>query len=213
MRVWNLAEDAEREEVSGRRAFDPGPMCAAAIPAPGHYSLGNAPIVVGLNKNPETKLGAIKLVDLSNLGSGPSSSALVLGLSCVSMDVWTQWLLDAMDEDERANVLFLRDDTSEFPTLVHTLAARPDGADVLKQICKKYDDVSAVGLVSHAGSSPHGNALQIAITYQHEDTANILLDDYSRHVEESTYDLHEDHLLSELDAVQKVGPCPAGESL
>lgn len=202
LRVWNLADDEEHEEVSGRRAFDPGPMCAASIPAPGNYVLGNTPIVVGLTKNSATNLGAIKLVDVSNLGSGPSSSALVLGMSCVSMESWTQWLLDAMDEDEGANVLFLRDDTSEFPTLVHTLAARPDGAGVLKQICKKYEHESAVGLVSHAGSSPHGNALEIAITYQHEDTANVLLEDYSRHVEESTYDLIEDHLLSEHVAVR-----------
>jgi WD40 repeat protein len=202
LRTWNLTEGEEREEVSGRRAFAPGPMCAAAIPAAGNYALGNAPIVVGLGKNPETELGDIKLVDLSNLGSGPSSSALALGLSCLELDAWTQWLLDAMDEDEQANVLFLRDDKSALPTLVHKLVAHADGATVLKEICKKYESESALGLVSHAGPSMSGNALAVAITQRHEDTAKVLLDDYSRHVEEATYELTGDHLLTEGDTVR-----------
>ena len=48
-------------------------MCAAAIPTTKrNYALGNAPIVVGLSKKKEggKELGEIKLVDLSNLGSG-----------------------------------------------------------------------------------------------------------------------------------------------
>ena len=134
--------------------------------------------------------------------SRPSSSALALALSCVSTDAWTQWLLAAMDEDEKANVLFLRDEMSELPTLVHKLAARSDGAVVLKRICKNYADDAAVGLVSHAGSSPEGNALEVAVSNQLEDTANVLLDDYSRHVEEAEYDLTEDHLLTENDVVR-----------
>ena len=134
--------------------------------------------------------------------SRPSASALALALSCVSTDAWTQWLLAAMDEDEKANVLFLRDEMSELPTLVHKLAARSDGAVVLKRICKNYADDAAVGLVSHAGSSPEGDALEVAISNQLEDTANVLLDDYSRHVEEAEYDLTEDHLLTENDVVR-----------
>ena len=210
VRTWNLRE--QREEVAGRRAFHPGPMCAAAIPAYRadgtgcNYSMGNAPLLVGLGKDDETELGEIKLVDLSNLGSGPSASALALGRQALSnsgasLDVWTQWLLDAMDEDDQAQVLFLRDDKSDLPTLIHKLAADEGGAEVLRAICKKYEYEDALGLVSHAGNSMQGNALTIAINNRHEDFAKILLDDYSRHVEDSSYELTGAQLLTETDAV------------
>ena len=168
--------------------------------------MGNAPLLIGLSKDDETELSEVKLVDLSNLGSGPSASALALGRQALSnsgasLDVWTQWLLDAMEEDEQAQVLFLRDDRSDLPTLIHKLAADEGGAEVLRAICEKYEDEDALGLVSHAGTSMQGNALTIAITSRHEDFAKILLDDYSRHVKESRYELTGAQLLTESDVV------------
>ena len=191
VKLWNLLAEAECEVVHGRRAFDPGPMCVAAVPP--SYSMGSLPMLVGGFKS-------IKLFDLSCVGTGVCAGALWAGKTCVDPNSWTTWLMDAIKETS-AHFLYSRERGADLPTLIHKLANDRQGHSVLDKVVRTYvkprlivvqgkpynkDDhekaVGTIGMLSRAGTSAKGSVLAVAVRGAHENMAELLLDDYCSHI-------------------------------
>ena len=195
VRVWDLTHDNEHEIVAGRRALKPTPMCVAALPP--SYGMGTFPVLVG-------GFASIKLLDMSNIGTGPSGGAL---WACYAANFypfkdWSSWLLDAIKE-ESPHFMYSRERSSELPTLIHKLAADPHGHTLLTSILSAYragrqaivsnqrledkgaqmKGMATIGLISRVGPSPQGNALTVAVNKKHEEMATLLLDDYKSHIQ------------------------------
>lgn len=191
IKVWHLFDGYEREVVHARRAVHPSPMCVAV--APRSFHMGALAILVGAHRS-------LRVFDMSHLGTGPSAGVIWAGRSCTTSSRWNRWIQDAIAEDS-AYCLYARDQMRESQTMIHMLAAKDGGQKVIADIVEHFNSERAmildgqrhnpmlqkralgtIGMLSRAGTSKGGSALDVAITKGNEEMVQVLLRDYQDHI-------------------------------
>ena len=224
IKVWNLEHEQEREVVAARRQVKPGPMCLCVLPA--SYALGTFPMLVG-------GFRSIQLVDVSNVGTGPSGGALWAchstdwSVGGAELEAWNEWLLAAIQE-ESPHFMYARERESELPTLIHKLASLDHGHVLLSLILEAYKQprkaflqgthlgdakqqhtgAATIGLVSRAGvSESRGNPLLVATEAKNESMVDLLLKDYCAHIECFKWKIERDAAVTEVQDVTEDDVC------